>query len=375
MSAVHSVVADLPAESTPRSASSRLEAQKLASRRIGFSVTQACPLRCAHCSVQADPALSKTTFTEAFGHKVAEQLAGLHAMGIRFLDFTGGEPTLARRFVQVVSAESERLGISCGIVTAAHWANTPSMAETYLGHFPDIHNWDISTDLYHQKFVPFSNVINAFNAIQARGDSAQLRIAYHEPMLLEDAHLIREAFQSVGRKISFQPIGPVGRGKVVTSVESVDRSRRDPMPCPSTGLLVRSDGAGAPCCAPVSHESSDSPLFVGNAFRDDLASMVDRWRHQPLLQTIRLWGFEYLDRWIEPKDGPSSNYRERVCDECVAQFSDPAVVWHLNSRANELQHRIDLAVALKREYGEPWMEQKLVREAESHLAGQVDVWS
>ena len=320
--------------------------------------------------------MGKTTYSAEFGHRIAEQLVRLEAKGIRFLDFTGGEPTLARKFIQIVSAEASRVGITCGIVTAAHWAKDPVLARSYLAQFPDIHSWDISTDTYHQVFVPLSNVVNAFDAVRERGDSAQLRIAHHEPMPFEDASLIQEAFQAVGRHISFQPIGPVGRGKDVTSTDRVDFLERDRTPCPSTGLLIRSDGMGAPCCAPISHESANSPLFIGNAFTDDLGEMVDRWRNQPLLQTIRLWGFDFLDRWLEADNQSAApHYRARVCDECVSLLTDQAVVAMLNSRACELQHRIDLAVALEREYEEPWMAQTIREEARSYLAGNVHVWS
>jgi hypothetical protein len=361
---------------TPRSAQSFLEAQKVSAQRIGFAVTQACPLQCAHCSVEAGPTLAKTTFTAEFGLRVAAQLPELYAMGIRFLDFTGGEPTLARRFVQIVSAAASRLGIACGIVTAAHWAHTPQAAQGFLRLFPHIQNWDISTDIYHLPYVSLPTVCNAYAAILDAGGSAQLRIAHHEPLSVPEARLIWDAYCVVGRHISFQPIGPVGRGKEVTVAAPVAAANRGTAPCPSTGLLIRSDGVGAPCCAPLSHEAPDSCLFMGNAFHDDLASMVTRWRLQPLLQTIRVWGFQPLSAWLAEAGLPATrHYRARVCDECTALLSDAGVVDSLNRRASELMHRIDLAIALKRDFNEPWMGQQLEAEARRYVAGEAHVWA
>lgn len=368
----------LPVEQplSPRNATSFLDSQRVSSQRIGFSVTQACPLRCAHCSVEASPELGKTTFTPAFAHQVAEQLPDLFQMGIRYLDFTGGEPTLARNFVQIVSKAADDAGMTCGLVTAAHWAKSAEGADSFLRAFPHVHNWDISTDIYHLPFVPFDFVANGYAAIRARGGSVQLRIAHHEPISFEEAKLIWQTYQMAGRQISFQPIGPVGRGKDVAVALPVSRKQRDPTPCPSTGLLIRNDGLGAPCCAPLSHEAAESPLFMGNAFVDALGDMLTRWRLQPLLQTIRLWGFEVLEQWLAEEGIPERrHYRERVCDECVSMLTDPVTVQRLNKRASTLESRIDLAIALKRDFGETWMADALKHEAQDYLNGERHVWA
>jgi hypothetical protein len=362
-------------EPTPRHASSFLEAQSVASRRIGFSVTKACPLRCAHCSVEASPQLAKTTFTRDFAFRIAEQMTDLGAIDVRFVDFTGGEPTLAPAFVNTVSAAAARAGMTCGIVTAAHWARTQQGALEFIDKFPHIQNWDISTDIYHLPFVPVENVEIAFRALRTRGRSATMRIAHHDDIGFEEAKLIDYVHNFAGRSIGFQPIGPVGRGKDLITLAAVGESERDPSACASTGLLIQNDGAGAPCCAPLSHETRDSPLFIGNAFTQDLCDMLARWRVQPLIQTIRIWGFRPLEQWLTGAgfvDTPF--YRRQTCDECVAMLADPARVRLLDDFANRLEHRIDLAVALMRDFKEPWMEMKLKEEARRYLSGEISVW-
>jgi hypothetical protein len=266
--------------------------------------------------------------------------------------------------------------MTCGVVTAANWGRSPEAAAKFIRAFPHIHNWDISTDIYHLEFVPFEHVAHAHAALRARGESVQLRIAHHEPISFDEARLIWQTYQMAGRNMSFQPIGPVGRGKDVAVARPVGRAQRDATPCPSTGLLIRNDGSGAPCCAPLSHEAARSPLFMGNAFHDSLADMLTRWRLQPLLQTIRLWGFELLEQWLDEAGvAPRRHYRERVCDECVSMLADPALVDLLNRRASTLASRIDLAIALKRDFDEPWLADALQDEAVHYLKGQTHVWS
>lgn len=356
---------------TPRHASSFIEAQSVASRRIGFNVTLACPLRCQHCSVKAAPELKRTTFTPAFARRVAAQMPELKAIGVRFVDFTGGEPTLAKAFVKTVSAAATAQGMSCGIVTAAHWAITPQRARTFIDQFPDIANWDLSTDLYHLPFVPREQIRIAFEALVERGRSVQVRIAHHSEISYPEAELIDYVHGFAGRQIGFQPVGPVGRGAELVDAPWVSAAESDPTPCPSTGLLIQNDGAGAPCCAPLSHESRDSPMFVGNAFRDDLAGMVESWRLNPLLQTMRLWGLAPLARWLD-ESGHSARpfHRRQNCDECVALLGDPVRSRLLYEAASQFERRIDLAVGLQRDFGEPYMDQQLRCEARQFLAAQ-----
>jgi hypothetical protein len=169
--------------------------------------------------VSAAPNLSHTTYPAAFGDAVAAQVPELSRDGIGFIDFTGGEPTLASAFLGKVSAASFECGIECGAVTAAHWASTSARAASFLKGFPHIHNWDISTDVYHVPFVPIKNVENAFHAVRDAGGEPLIRIAYHEPMTYEDALVIDTVRAFAGDQIAFQPIGPIGLGVVRDSVD------------------------------------------------------------------------------------------------------------------------------------------------------------
>jgi MoaA/NifB/PqqE/SkfB family radical SAM enzyme len=358
------------ADQGPRSAGSFEEAQRLSSRRLGFSVTKACPLRCAHCSVSAAPELGSTTFSKAFGQRVAAQMAGLAAIGIRFIDFTGGEPTLASDFVTTVSSAARDSGMSCGIVTAAHWAATPANARRFIRRFHDITNWDISTDVYHLPFVSLETVRLAWEELSAAGRTPLIRIAHHDPITHADAVLIDAVHRFAGRKIAFQPIGPVGRGSDLLHYIATPERDADRSPCPSTGPLVQPGGEVAPCCAPLSHEEYDHPLRLGNAFREPLAEIVTRWRVHPLLQTLRVWGFGPVFEWLAAEGGAFGHIlRHRICHECVELVRDRRLCEVAMRRASEIEHRIRLAYALKQDFGEPWMDEALMREAACELAG------
>lgn len=352
----------------PRTAASFLQAQSLSSRRLGFSVTAACPLRCGHCSVSASPDLSHTTWRAEFGEVVAAQMQDLRRADVRFVDFTGGEPTLAREFVPRVAAAAKAAGMVTGIVTAAHWATSESGVARTLEQFAAVDRWDISTDVYHLPFVGLDRVARAFDALSEAGKQPLVRIAHHEPLGVEDARLIDSVHRFAGRRIAFQPIGPVGRGKLVAV--SIGASERDyeRSPCPTTGLLIRADGAGAACCAPLSHEPRTHPLWYGNALCDPLVSMLQRWRTDWVLQTVRLWGFEIIARWAR-EDGVAVDglLKRRTCDLCVGMVTHPGVAASARRRALTLDHKVRVAAGLLEHFGEPWADELLRREASEML--------
>jgi MoaA/NifB/PqqE/SkfB family radical SAM enzyme len=364
----------MDARHTPREASSFLEAQALSSRRLGFSVTRACPLRCAHCSVSAAPELYQTTFSKEFGEHIASQMPALKAQDIRFIDFTGGEPILAGDFVRTVSAAARDCGMSCGIVTSAHWATNEFSARKLIDSFKDIENWDISTDIYHLDFVPLERVKLAFKLLTESGHPPLIRIAYHEPMTQSDAVLIDEVYKFAGQRIAFQPVGPVGRAAEIFQYAPVSGDTWDHTPCPTTGPLVQSDGLVAPCCAPLSHEDYNHPLRLGNAFNEPLTTIVDRWRIHPLLQTIRLWGFEPIIRWFTESDTDYSHLlRHRTCHQCVEMIRDPKATQIAMAHANQFSHRIKLAYAILTQYDERWLDNQLRKEAQAFLMGELEV--
>lgn len=355
---------------SPRDTETPQDAMALSAHRLGFSVTKACPLSCAHCSVSASPApeLAKTTFTSEFGDHVAAQMSELAAADITYIDFTGGEPTLASAFVRKVSEAASDCGISSGIVTAAHWAKTQRQAERYVEKFRHISSWDISTDVYHLPFVDLDTVERAYELLSHHGKSVRIRIAYHEPMTLEDAQIIDRVHKFAGDNLGFQPISPVGRGGSIGI--SIRKSKRDfsTGACPTTGPLIRPSGSVEACCAPLSHTEAEHPLRFGNAFEDRLVDVVHRWRTNPLLQTIRLWGFGPVFEWLESEQHELERvYNSRACLQCVDLLKDPVLAQAAMKYASSLRQRIILATTLLEELNEPWMDNLLRAQARATL--------
>lgn len=325
-------------------------------------------MKCRHCSVGAAPELHANKYSDEFADRVVREMPEIKRAGIVSIDFTGGEPTLLMGFLKKVSAAAAQHAITCGVVSAAHWATTERQATKVIDELAGIDHWDISTDIYHTEFVPLSAVERAYRKLTERGKSVMIRVAHQEPIGYDDALLIEEVMRFAGRNVSFQPIGPVGRGdelveSVPATAESYDQSQ-----CPTTGPLIQWDGRVSPCCAPASHENHDHPLWIGSTHFLNITELIQKWRTDPLLQTIRVWGFGIIREWFQDAGVKNTHIlTTRTCDTCVNLLRDPTLSQIALERASELSHRIRLAHALLEEFDEPWIDQLLRQEAEVFL--------
>src|SRR5690348_13677215 len=89
--------------------------QRQATRHIAFSLTEACPLRCAHCIVSTVPTAKASSVTLSLeqARDYAEQLPALHKKGVSRVSFTGGEPLLAFEQLRLLSEAAVNAGMEC----------------------------------------------------------------------------------------------------------------------------------------------------------------------------------------------------------------------------------------------------------------------
>ncbi|MBI3950746.1 MAG: radical SAM protein [Acidobacteria bacterium] len=338
--------------------------QSIAAKHITFSLTLACPLKCAHCIVGAGPDKGYTTMPVEVARNYAAQMPALYAHGIRYISFTGGEPLLARAQLRILSTAAAEAGMECGVVTAAHWATGESITRRVVESFPGIHLWDLSVDAYHSNFVSLEKIRIAHQAIKSLGRCASLRFTYHDPLTDED----REILKFLGTfaeesEIFSQKIRKAGRGK---DLGIPDSHKFHPWrkPCITQGMVVRYDGSLGPCCISLVEERRH-PFQLGDARNRPLTEIHTHYMSLPLLQLIRLIGFMEVMQWLEEadlnKELPGS-LPDDVCDLCPMLFTNPRITEYLTNRVAKPENRLRIAVLASRLLGEHQMLQRTVRE-------------
>jgi organic radical activating enzyme len=355
--------------------------QNTAGVHLTFSMTLACPLRCAHCIVEAGPEKKHTTMPYEMAARYASQMEDLFDYGIRMISFTGGEPLLARRQLRVMSDAAAKAGMVCGVVTASHWAHSDEAARSVVQGYPGIHTWDLSLDAWHKEYLAYEYVRTAYRAAKADGRKAVIRFTYNEPMNPAD----REAYDFIHgfaepADVYSQRLRPVGRGDFVQIEQSRDNTTLA-KPCVTKGIVVRYDGSMAPCCINLVEERSH-PFQFGDPRTRTLREIHEDYMTNPLLQMIRVIGFGEVLRWVREagldKELPAT-LPEDVCDLCPGMVTRPAVAKYLSDRASTPENRLRIGILANRILGENQMLRRalsdlrpIAREIEGfHLADQL----
>lgn len=318
-------------------------------QHLSFSLTLACPLRCAHCMVATiSPRKAKlATLPKETASRFASEMPDLQREGIRKISFTGGEPLLARVQLGLLSEAANAAGIATTVVTACHWAKTPEVAARTVTRFPAISDWHISSDIYHSDFLSPQHIVNAAEALAAAKKNVLIRIAVGREPCAEEAELVAWLERRVprGTEFALQPVSPVGRAVEIGITPELSTSDLAPdTPCLTTGPLIRHDGALLPCCSGLSDQPQISPFATIDASRSGLLAAVRLWRGDPLLQLVRTLGFGFPALWAEEQLGhkPVSPAPSHPCDYCTSLWSNAdvrAVVREMTSR-EKVQERI-----------------------------------
>jgi organic radical activating enzyme len=350
----------LPDPTTAMSLVELADFQSIAGHHITFSLTLACPLKCAHCIVNAGPDLKSTTMPVEVARQYASQMPDLAKIGIRSLSFTGGEPFLARQQVKLLTEAAAENGMNCGIVTAGHWATNPENARKLVAEFQAISNWDVSIDSYHLDWIEIQTAVNAIEAARDAGRKVTIRFSYTDPPNETDKRIWDTIHGIKGVKIASQRVRTEGRA---AKLDLLPQEKYSPWikPCLTQGMVVRYDGTIAPCCLNLV-EARSHPFQFGDARERKLAEVHGDFQSHPLLQLIRVLGFSELWRWIE-EDGLSSQLPAALpddsCDLCSLLMRKPAIADYLAQRAARPDVEARIAMLASRVLGEHVMAQKL----------------
>ena len=137
-------------------------------RNVGLLLTYHCQASCAHCILRAGPDRHEEVNLEDARNWI-RQIASYRDRYVYVLSLTGGEPFSNLKRLREVMEFAAECKLYVSVVTNGFWASTREKAKQLLQSLPKICFLSISTDLYHQKYVPFEHVQNAIWATQECG--------------------------------------------------------------------------------------------------------------------------------------------------------------------------------------------------------------
>jgi hypothetical protein len=137
-------------------------------RGLHLLLTHKCNARCGHCFLNAGPEHGQV-YSPEFGLKIIDQ-AGESA-SVKSLFIEGGEPFLYPDLLPPLVERAARLGLWTGVLSNGFWAHSEEKAIAALRPLADrgLRSLSLSTDWWHQQYVPKARVERAASAAKRLG--------------------------------------------------------------------------------------------------------------------------------------------------------------------------------------------------------------
>lgn len=268
---------------------------------LTLSLTNRCPLQCAHCGPRSGPAehgtIDQATVNDALDVARARRFAAVN--------LTGGEPFILGPALEPIVRAVTARGLWSRITTGGFWAATLDAARRRMAPLAaaGLNEICLSCSEEHQEFVPFENLVNAVRASREHFVNTAINLGLGADSPLSEAG-VQERFRIAGA-----PIPKVFRSKLIPfgrAAESLPVSRQAlrPVaeldgPCPSLTVhpTIFNDGAVAGCASVFSRDCR--PLHFGNVHQEPLERILDRMDSHPLSFWIHRQGVVKLKQLIE----------------------------------------------------------------------------
>lgn len=304
---------------------------------FAIHVTYQCPLACAHCCFSSSPKNGDRLPIE----QIFETIRQLDDTSIQMVAFTGGEPMLlGQHLITAIKVASER-GFVTRVVTSAYFAKTPEIAKSKLGALRDagLSEVSISWDDFHEEFVNFDCIYNAFWASKRLGMTTAVNTVQASDSRWTAERVRQElGLESESEDIIVEsPLNLTGRAEK-DLVDAGLRPERSLGPCPYvlTGPTLSAKNKLLACCGVI----QDTPqLTLDDDFKpENLQAAIEAGQRSTLLNWLYLRGpyaiMEHIGERFEIPV-PSRNDVGGNCEACRRLFHTPEFATRVEQAATE----------------------------------------
>jgi len=300
-------------------------------RNVGLLVTFHCQAACDHCVIRAGPDRHEEVDLENARQWIRE-IASYRDRYVCVLSLTGGEPFSNLKLLRQVMELAAESGLFVSVVTNGFWGASRESARKLLKNLPQICFLSISTDIYHQKFVPFERVENAIWAARECGIPYYVSIVTDSEDDPEFQRVKSEVLktsepENIRTGITF----PVGRATQIKSQLKYSLSDEPPREAcqAASSPCIFPDGRVYGCIGPLIELQHDHPLLLGNLHETPMHEILNRAETNVVLHALRLWGPKKLIAMLRDaglgRHLPVEFITGSICNACFSLFSNVAV--------------------------------------------------
>ena len=284
---------------------------------IGLIITYRCNAACEMCCNDSGPHRTEDMSSD----DAMKYIKQANDLGIKRACITGGEPFLFFDKLTEIARYCRKMEIFLGSLTNAYWAITEPVANEKLKQAKNygLSEIVVSTSDYHRNFIPLERVRNCINAALCNDMLLELRV-----LVGTNTKKLKDYVDELGislseNKISVReyPLSPVGRGisldpmgfKYNATDCNCTSIFRQPVIEPSGDLYV--------CCG-VGYKNKQ--LLLGNLKQEDLASLLQKAKDEPLYNAISMFGPFSIARMVAEDGNNNLEFNEKkftdICHAC-----------------------------------------------------------
>jgi hypothetical protein len=293
---------------------------------LGLSITMRCPLRCDHCITRSGPEVDDEMTVEE-GLKYLRDAAGF----IDHVSFTGGEPLLKRRRLEILVQEAHDLGYIVSVMTSGYWGAKKAEARKILTRLRDrgLQFLGVSLDRFHLAYVSEDCCVHIAEVC----DELEIPLAVRTIVDNGDdygAH-VAEILSHTRATVNVNWMVSLGRAQKLSTASFRVSDRPPRETCETvTAVDVVPGGEVYACCGPGLYMKRHNPLVLGNAQEENLGRILRRGLDNPFMKVINCRGpSALLDdlKAIGREDlvPVRRKYRD-ACQACLDVCNRPAAV-------------------------------------------------
>lgn len=314
---------------------------------ICIDLTERCNIRCRHCILDVNEpgkppgwAVIERLITEAADLQEIQEIA-----------FVGGEPFLEYQTLVKSVALCRRKGLRSSVVTNGSWAKNADAAKKMLGELDGLTTLSVSTDRFHQEFVPVENIKNVIVSCHELGIECHVYISHlNHPESEVEAVKNQLAGLEKYYRVNQQPVLYMGRAAKELDRESIFTYDPGGKMCYCIDSpLIRCDGDVIACCGAAIVWPRDNPLRIGNIHNQTLGEIRRDARLNPVIHALRVGGPDLLVRLVREQADkedvlftPPPNQIRDLCSLCGYIFTNPEYSCLLQRAVSDpaVSHRI-----------------------------------
>jgi pyruvate-formate lyase-activating enzyme len=269
-----------------------------------LTLTQRCPMRCAHCSTAATMAGAEPDRAALL------RFVGSFDAGNRpeVMMLTGGEPLLRPELVADLAAVARHAGTRSAVLTGAFFARRPRPPAPIRRAAEAVDHFSVSIDAFHEREISRPCVFRLLRWLLDTGVQVSLHAVgtgAEDPYLADLTADVRRVFGEL-MPVLVNTIRPVGRAMAWAAArDQRERSERIKqstdsrrvLPCAMAAWpVVAHDGTVVACCNQDTVDRRPVPahLLLGHITTDAWADVRQRSLTAPVLRMIRATGPAYL---------------------------------------------------------------------------------